>query len=343
MNLANAFPCAPSVPNCGEPLTQIKGHFVETVHSLRAGVGTVHRGFFDAALPAVLTINSGDGVALTTLSANEDELPPPEAGFAMLPEHKAVLAGIARGEGPHFMTGPIAVAGAVPGDELVVEIIEVGLLQDWGWNVIAPHKGTLPQHFPRLRRIHVSIDRARGIVTMPWGLELRTAPFFGIIGVAPPPVMGRVTSNIPRAFGGNMDNTNLRPGAKLHLPVFNPGGLLSIGDGHAMQGDGEVCLTALETALSGMVRITLEKATGIERPWAETPSHLITMAFDPDLDLAAESAVHEMIKTIVRLTGLAAEDAYTLCSIAADVHVTQLVAVHKGIHVMLPKAVLRRA
>jgi acetamidase/formamidase len=317
-------------------------HFVGTLHTLRAGVGTVHRGIFDASLPAVLRVESGDIVELTTLSANADELPPPGAGFTLLPEHKAVLANVAPGEGPHFMTGPIAVAGALPGDELIVEIIDVGLLQDWGWNVIAPNKGTLPEHFPRLRRIHVGIDRARGIVTMPWGLELETAPFFGIIGVAPPPSMGRVTSNIPRAFGGNMDNTNLRPGANLHLPVFNPGALLSVGDGHAIQGDGEVCLTALETALTGKLRLTLEKGSGIDRPWAETPSHLITMAFDPDLDVAAESAVLEMVKTIVRLGGLTAEDAYTLCSIAADVHVTQLVAVHKGIHVMLPKAALRR-
>jgi acetamidase/formamidase len=307
---------------------------------LRAGVGAVHRGIFDATLPAVLTISSGDIVELTTLSGNDDELPPSDAGFTVLTEHKAVLASIAPGEGPHFMTGPIAVAGAVPGDELVVEIVEIGLLQDWGWNAIAPNKGTLPDHFPHLRRIHVGIDRARGTLTMPWGLELKTAPFFGIIGVAPPPAMGRVTSNIPRAFGGNMDNKNLRPGAKLHLPVFNPGGLLSVGDGHAVQGDGEVCLTALETALTGRIRITLEKGTGIDRPWAETPSHIITMAFDPDLDAAAESAVYEMVKMIARLSGLAAEDAYTLCSIAADVHVTQLVAVHKGIHVMLPKSAL---
>jgi acetamidase/formamidase len=307
---------------------------------LRAGVGTVHRGFFDAALSPVLTVNSGDIVEVTTLSANEDELPPRAADFPLLPEHQAVLAAIPRGEGPHFLTGPIAVTDAAPGDELIVEIVDVGLLQEWGWNAIAPNKGVLPGRFPNPRRIHARIDRTRGIVTMPWGLELKTTPFFGIIGVAPAPAMGRVTSNIPRTFGGNMDNKNLRPGAKLHLPVFNAGGLISVGDGHALQGDGEVCLTALETALSGKLRITLVKGTGIARPWAETPSHLITMAFDLDLDVAAESAVDDMVTMIVRRGGLSPEDAYTLCSIAADVRVTQLVAVHKGIHVMLPKALV---
>jgi acetamidase/formamidase len=154
--------------------------------------------------------------------------------------------------------------------------------------------------------------------------------------------MGRVTSIIPRAFGGNIDNKYLGKGANLHLPVFNPGALLSVGDGHALQGDGEVCVTAIETGLTATLRVTLAKRTGISRPWAETPSHVITMAFDPDLNAAAQSAVHEMVKLIEKRAGLGAEDAYTLCSIAADVHVTQLVNVHKGIHVMLSKSALQR-
>ena len=307
---------------------------------MRAGVGTVHRGVFDAALPPVLGIASGDIVDVTTLSGNSGDLPDPQRGFTLLPEHQAVLAGVAAGEGPHLMTGPIAVEGAQPGDELTVEILAMELLQDWGWNLIVPGKGALPEYFREGRHIHVGIDRGRGIVTMPWGLQLAAAPFFGIIGVAPPPEMGPVTSVIPRAFGGNIDNKHLRAGATLHLPVFNPGALLSVGDGHALQGDGEVCLTAIETALTGTLRVTLNKATGIERPWAETRSHLITMAFDPDLDIAAQSALVEMIKLIERRGGLAAADAYTLCSIAADVHVTQLVNVHKGVHVMLAKEVL---
>jgi acetamidase/formamidase len=318
---------------------------VSTRHSLRAGVGSVHRGFFDPQLPAVLSIASGDTIALTTLSGNLEELPPQGAGFTVLAEHQDVLTRVPRGEGPHLMTGPIAVESAEPGDALVVEFIEIGLLQDWGWNWIPAGKGSLPQYFPNTRRIHAAIDPARGTVTMPWGLALKAAPFFGIVGVAPAPELGRVTSIIPRAFGGNIDNRHLRPGARLHLPVFNPGALLSLGDGHAIQGDGEVCQTAIETGLSAVIRVTVEKRTGIaqgiSQPWAETPSHVITMGFDPDLDVAAQIAVHEMIKFIERRVGLSAEDAYTLCSIAADVHVTQLVNIHKGVHVMLEKSLLR--
>jgi acetamidase/formamidase len=315
---------------------------VSKEHTLRAGVSTVHRGFFAADLPAVLIIESGDSVAVTTLSGNDEDLPAAAARFTVLPEHRAVLAAVPQGEGPHLMTGPIAVAGAEPGDELAVEIVEIGPSQDWGWNLIKPNAGTLPEYFPLTRRIHVPIDGAGGVVTMPWGLRLKTAPFFGIMGVAPPPEMGRATSIIPRAFGGNIDNKHLGKGATLHLPVFNPGGLLSVGDGHALQGDGEVCVTAIETGLSATLRVTLIKATNITQPWAETPSHVITMAFDPDLDVAAQSALLQMIKLIERRTGLSAEDAYTLCSIAADVHVTQLVNVHKGIHVLLAKSALAR-
>ena len=309
-------------------------------HTLKADVRVVHRGFFDAALPPVLTIESGDVVEVTTLSGNLADLPGPRLRFTVLPEHQAVLAGVAPGEGPHLMTGPIAVNGAERGDELIVEILAAAPLQDWGWNLVLPRMGTLPEHFPQKRHLHVGIDRTRGIVTMPWGLQLHAAPFFGIIGVAPPPAWGRVTSVIPGPFGGNIDNRHLGAKGILHLPVFNPGALLSVGDGHALQGDGEVCLTAIETALAGTLRVTLKKDTGIARPWAETPSHFITMAFDPDLNAAARVAVYEMIKLIERTSGLSAADAYTLCSIAADVHVTQLVNVSKGIHVMLRKTLL---
>jgi acetamidase/formamidase len=309
-------------------------------HNLVADTNTVHRGTFDAKIPAALTVDSGDTVVVTTLSGNEVELPDGKSGFTASSQHRAVLAKLPPGLGPHFMTGPIAVAGAMPGDELVVEILVMELAEDWGWNATRPGKGTLPDDFPEPRVIHVGIDRTRGLIKMPWGLEIRAQPFFGVIGVAPRPQDGPQTSVIPRAFGGNIDNKNLGAGATLHLPVFNPGALLSVGDGHAAQGDGEVCLTAIETALRGTLRLSVTKGTGIKRPWAETALHWITMSFDEDLDRAAQDAVREMVALIIGRGGLSAADAYTLCSVAADVHVTQLVNVNKGAHVMLAKALL---
>ncbi len=310
-------------------------------HKLIANVGTVHRGVFAAAIQPVLTVKSGDKVEITSLSGNVDDLPDGKLGFTVSPEHQNVLDKVTTGEGPHLMTGPIAVAGAAPGDELIVEILAMELGDDWGWNIIKPDKGTLPEDFPQTRRIHVAIDKKSKIVTMPWGLELPANPFFGVIGVAPAPADGRLTSIIPRSWGGNIDCKHLGAGATLHLPVFNDGALFSVGDGHAMQGDGEVCVTAIETGLRGTVRLTAAKGTGITQPWAETATHVITMAFDPDLNIAAKEALREMIRLIERQSGLSAADAYTLCSVAADVHVTQLVNVSKGVHVMLAKSALR--
>jgi acetamidase/formamidase len=309
-------------------------------HNLIANTKTVHRGTFDATISPVLGIVSGDTVVVTTLSGNEVELPGDKPSFTISPQHRKVLAQVSPGLGPHFMTGPIAVKGAMPGDELVVEILAMELAQDWGWNAMRPGKGTLPEDFPQGRIIHVGIDRTRGLIKMPWGLALKAQPFFGVIGVAPRPEDGPQTSVIPRAFGGNIDNKNLGAGATLHLPVFNPGALLSVGDGHAAQGDGEFCLTAIETALRGTLRVSVKKGGGVTRPWAETPTHWITMSFDEDLDRAAQDAVREMIKLICSRGGLSAVDAYTLCSIAADAHVTQLVNVNKGVHVMLAKSLL---
>ena len=310
-------------------------------HTLLGDVGTVHRGTFDAAIRPVLTINPGDTVEVTTLSGNEENLPPANSPCKPSAAHRNVLEKVPRGIGAHLMTGPIEIAGAMPGDEVVVELLSIKLALDWGWNMIKPGMGALPDDFKELRHIFTPIDRARGIVTLPWGLELKAAPFFGVIGVAPKPQDGPQSSIMPRAWGGNIDNKNLREGATLHLPVFNPGAQLSIGDGHAVQGDGEVCVTAIETELRGTLRVSLLKQTGISSPWAETPTHFITMGFDDDLDKAAEFAVREMVKLAARIGGLSHEDAYTLCSVAADVSVTQLVNVTKGVHVMLAKALLK--
>jgi acetamidase/formamidase len=133
------------------------------------------------------------------------------------------------------------------------------------------------------------------IATLPWGTEVPLAPFFGVLATAPPPAYGPVSSMVPREFGGNLDNKELVAGTTLYLPIFVPGALFSAGDGHAVQGDGEVCQTALETAMSGTFMLTVRKDMKLERPQAETPTHYITMGLDEDLDDAARQAVRAMI------------------------------------------------
>jgi acetamidase/formamidase len=291
-------------------------------------------------VPPVLTIKSGDTVTIDTLSGGPADLPDAAGGFTVLPEHRAVHAAGHPAPGPHFLTGPVAVEGAKAGDVLEVRIKDIKLRQDWGWNLQAPWLGTLPEDFPELRRIHVPLDAARGVVTMPWGQELAVRPFFGNLGVAPPPAWGRLSSKEPRAFGGNMDNKELAAGAIVYFPVFTDGALFSAGDGHALQGDGEVCVTAIETALTGTFEFILRKNMRVGRPRAETPTTWITMAFDEDLDDAAKMALRDMIALIGELTGLSPQDAYTLCSIAADLRVTQTVNGNKGIHCVIERSKL---
>jgi acetamidase/formamidase len=311
-----------------------------THHHLPATPKTVRWGYWDGSLPPVLTIHSGDTVTIDTISGEPRDLPDPARGFTILPEHRQVLDAGYEGPGPHLLTGPIAVEGAKAGDVLEVRIRELKLTQDWGWNLQVPLLGTLPEDFPALRRMHVPLDRAKNLVRMPWGQELALDPFFGNFGVAPPPQWGRLSSKEPRAFGGNMDNKELGVGAVVYFPVFVDGALFSAGDGHALQGDGEVCLTAIETALSGTLEFVVRKDMKLTLPRAEKPDAWITMGFDEDLDDAVKQALRDMIKLIGELSGLSPQDAYTLSSIAADLRVTQTVDGNKGIHCVLAKTKL---
>ena len=307
------------------------------IHHLPSTPETVRWGYWDAAMPPVLTIASGDQVTVDTLSGEPDDMP---ANTTAVAGHLEVHAQCARGPGPHFLTGPIYIDGAKPGDALEVKIIDVRLRQDWGWNLQKPALGTLPEDFPEERRIHIPLDGAAMTAHPPWGGEIPLRPFFGNFGVAPALALGRLTSTIPREFGGNMDNKELIAGTTVYFPVYNDGALFSIGDGHAVQGDGEVCLTAIETSLTGTVQLTVRKDLTLTMPRAETETTWITMGMHTDLDEAARQALREMITLITALTGLTRQDAYSLCSLAADLRVTQLVDVNKGIHCILPKSVL---
>jgi acetamidase/formamidase len=304
-------------------------------HALKSAPETVHWGYLDAALKPVLRIASGDRIRVETVSGSAAQMP--RSGYAVLPEMSPIHAAHQPFLGPHILTGPVWVEGAEPGDTLQVDVEDVTLRQDWGYNLISPLKGTLPEDFPEGRLIHIPIDRERRVATLSWGAEIALRPFFGILANAPRPSYGKVTSVVPREFGGNMDNKELIAGATLYLPVFNPGALFSVGDGHGVQGDGEVCLSALETALAGTFRLTVRKDLRLTFPRAATPTHFITMGMDEDLDDAAKQAVREMIRFLGQNAGLPAADAYTLCSLACDLRVTQLVDGNKGVHAMIAR------
>ncbi len=307
-------------------------------HRLEAAPSTVHWGYFDADLPPVLEVKSGDEVVLSSLSGDASVLPGP--GFmvpqALLDIHQQVPKKLPG----HLLTGPVRVSGAKAGQVLQVDILDVRPTLDWGYTYCSPLKGALAYDDIEDTLVHTRLDAADGTGTLPWGLSLPLSPFFGVMGVAPPPSWGMISSIQPRAHGGNLDNKELVAGTTLYLPIHVDGALFSAGDGHGCQGDGEVCVTAIETALEGRFRLTVRDDMSLTIPHAETDSHFMTMGFDEDLDDAARIALREMIALIRGRTNLSQEHAYILCSLACDLRVTQIVNGEKGIHAMLPKSVL---
>lgn len=311
-----------------------------TVHKLNSKPENLHWGAFSADIDAAIEIKSGDQVIIETLSGGNNQIPDGQQD-KLLPDHAGFLANNRKPILPgHILTGPVYVDGAQPGDVLEVRVIEAELRQDWAWNMIAPLKGSLPEDFSENRIIRIDLNKERGIATPPWGIELPINPFFGVMGVSPPKEWGVITSIVPQPHGGNLDIKELGPGATLYFPVFNPGGMFSTGDGHALQGDGESCLSAAETALIGTFEFHVRKDLNLKMPRAETATHYITLGIDVDLDDAAKQALRDMILLITERTNLSRQDAYSLISLAGDVRISQLVNVNKGCHVMLPKEAL---
>ena len=314
-------------------------------HRLSPTPQTVRWGTFDAAYGPVLTIASGETAVIECVSGGTDVMPPSGSGFAIPPALAAIQAAdIPRANG-HILTGPVAVSDAEPGDMLEVRIEAIEFGADWGYCGFRPLVGTLPEDFPERYLSHIPIDRARRTCLLPWGTELALSPFFGVMGVAPPPEWGTISTIEPRAHGGNLDNKELGVGATLFLPVFVAGANFSTGDGHGVQGDGEVCINALETCLTGTFTLTLHKGGGprdplLRYPRAETAKHFISMGMHEDLDVAMKTALREMIAFITARTNLTREQAYQLCSLAVDFHVTQTVNREKGVHGLLPKGLL---
>ena len=310
-------------------------------HRLEPGPDTVHWGFFDARLSPHFAIDSGERLTISSVSGTPEMMPKPPLRIppALTGIHEKVTRKMVPG---HICTGPVAVNGAKAGQVLQVDIEAIDVLYDWGYSAVRPLAGALPHDFSENRVFHVVLDRARRAWRLPWGQDVPLAPFFGVMGVAPPLSWGVISTLPPRQNGGNLDNKELVAGTTLYLPIFVEGALFSVGDGHGVQGDGEVSINAVETGLTGTFRLTLRDDMRLEWPTAETPTHMLTMAFDPDLDDCTVIALRQMLDLICARAGLDRYQAYTLASLAADLRVTQVVNGNKGIHVMLDKRYLTR-
>ena len=310
------------------------------VHQLPVTPHTVVWGYYWSAAKPALRIASGDILDVETLLTNSPSrleaagLPADEVERSLRTVYDSVTD---KGPGGHILTGPVYVEGAEPGDVLEVKILEITLAIPYGYNGCSGFLRELCAE-PRTRIIrldtkHLKADLGNGIV-------VPLKPFFGSMGVAPPPDSGRVSSNPPGIHAGNLDNKELVAGTTLFIPVHAPGALFEIGDGHAAQGDGEVDQTAIETSLRGRLQLTVRKDLKLTWPRAETPTHIISMGTDTSLTVATRIAVREMVAYLMAAKSLPQVEAYRLASIAADLRITELVDGRVGVHMMIPKAVL---
>ena len=318
------------------------------VHRLEATPDTVAYGFYWSEAKPALTIKSGEIIDVDTLLTNN----PMGLSRAGVPDNKiqdslkAITTQIPngdprRGPGGHILTGPVFVEGAMPGDTLEVKILSIDLPIDYGYNGCS---GFVPENCERgaVSKI-IQLDRQNMTAEFFPGIVIPLKPFFGSMGVAPAPELGRVSSNPPSKHAGNMDNKELVAGSTLYIPVFVPGALFEVGDGHAAQGDGEVDQTAIETSLRGRLQLTVRKDIKLTWPRAETATDYISMGSDPDLAVATKVAIQEMVDFLASARGLTKHQAYQLVSVAGNVAITQLVdRPNHGVHVRMPKSIFKK-
>jgi len=307
---------------------------------LNPSATTVAWGNYWSEMPPVLRIHSGDFVKVYTLLTSTPE----RLEAAGVPadqvekELRDVQAVKDRGPGGHVLTGPIYIEEAEPGDILEVHIHAIELPIAYGYNAIGQNGFLSDEIFDRKMKI-IPLNREKMTGSFADGIEVPLHPFFGSMGVAPPKEAGRWNSAPPWIHGGNLDNKDLVAGVSIFFPVHVKGALFETGDGHAAQGNGEVDITAIETSLKGKLEFIVHKGKTIKWPRAETPTHIITMGCDRDLNAATHIAVREMIHYLMEEKKMSQADAYMLCSVAADVNITQLVDGNVGVHAMLPKSI----
>ena len=315
------------------------------VHRLEATPETVAYGFYWSEAKPVLRIASGDIIDVDTLLTNSPN-GLTRAGVPaekIQPSLRAIVEGVTgerRGPGGHILTGPVYVEGAEPGDVLEVKVLSIDLPIDYGYNGCS---GFVPENCDRSQTSKIiQLDRKTMTAEFLPGIVIPLKPFFGSMGVAPAPELGRVSSNPPSRHAGNLDNRELVAGSTLYIPVFVPGALFEVGDGHAAQGDGEVDQTAIETSLRGKLQLTVRKDMKLTWPRAETATDYIAMATDPDLTVATKLAIQEMLDFLASTKGLTKHQAYQLVSIAGHVSMTQLVdRPNLGVHVKIAKSIFK--
>jgi len=318
-------------------------------HVVESNSETVRLGVFDATRPNVVEIDSGDTVVYPNTWTHFLNRFQRGVSIAQLAQWRVENPG----KGPHSIIGPVGVKGAKPGDMLAIRFLTITPL-DWGANLNNPgalKTGALPDEFPDGQIKFLDIDVQRKLVKFSPSITLPVAPFQGTFGVAAPEdreVVGRVSPGVvssvaPGQHAGNIDLKELQEGTVLYIPVWQPGGKIFTGDSHALQADGEVNLTALETGMREVrVQVHLQEQAGWQWPFAENDTHWIAIGVHRDLNEAFRISLRNTIDFLSRRARLTRHDAYALASMAVNFRVTQVVDVNQGVHAMIPKDIFAR-
>jgi acetamidase/formamidase len=327
-----------------------------SVAHLRSTPETVSWGWIAADRAPVLRVKSGQTVRIDTVThqgLNTGRDPVAFFGAAgiaaqkVLPDASDVYRRVKREEaaGPHILTGPIHVEGAQPGDMLEVRVLDVAIRVPYGVNSTGPGWGAVPDLLKEAAQKVIKLDLKRRVALFARDVEVPLAPFMGIVAVAPPPALKRVSTKPPGAFGGNIDFKHLTAGGTLYLPVFNDGALFYTGDGHACQGDGEVDGTAIEISLTPTLQLIVHKHAGRAMSWprAEDAAHHYPMGMAPNLDDALKNAIRESVEFLKGRAGLSAAEAYALCSLAVDFRIGEAVNNVQMVYGVIPKRLFKSA
>lgn len=322
---------------------------------LRSTPATVSWGWIAADRAPVARVKSGQIVRVDTVThqgLNTGQDPVAFFGAAgiapreVLADAVEIYRSVKRGEGagPHLLTGPVYVEGARPGDMLEVRVREVAIRVPYGVNATGPGRGAVPDLLAQAAQKVIRLDLGRGVALFSRDVEVPLAPFMGIVAVAPPPRLGRVSTKPPGAFGGNLDFRHLVAGSTLYLPVFNDGALLYTGDGHACQGDGEVDGTAIEISLTPTVQLIVHEGAGKDMKWprAEDAAHYYPMGMGGTIDEALRNAIREAVDFLETRAELSAADAYALCSLAVDFRIGEAVNDVLMVYGVIPKRLFKR-
>lgn len=328
----NYLPFLPGLPDQANMIAPAKNPTLKTkTYILPATPQTSQWGFFDSSQSPVLTINPGDTVVIETMAASDNQVVPGTT-IAQIIQMKNAIAD----RGPHTVTGPIYINGAEPGDILKIHFNKI-TPRAYASNDAVPGKGLFPEDFPNgfVKYYHLDVKKMQ-MQFLP-GIVVPLAPFPGVIAVARSEA-GKYDSIPPGPFGGNMDLREMTEGTTLYLPVFMKGGLLWTGDSHAGQGNGEIDLTAIETAFAEFnITVDLVKQKPLSWPRVETPDSWIAVGYDKNLNKALDILKDETIKLIMEQRQVNHVDAEKLMYQTWNCPIAEVVNGVQGVYCMVPK------